>query len=156
MVEQSASHPPNRSWRESPHLSFTQKSLPVEGDPETPEDFNRALSYLETITAHFLEFGPLEEKTPLDVEHELTYHNSWHEYEVEQEKKHGKPTTEYREINLYQLRALSKRKLMALAEMGQEDNPSLPVAQHLDMLIEQAITDEETLNRLTTPDEPTL
>jgi hypothetical protein len=151
MVEQSAGQPPKQSWRESPHLSFDQKSLPIEGDPETPEDFSRALSYLETITAHFLEFGPLEEKTPLDVEHELFYHNSWHEYEVEQERAAGDTQVEYREISLAQLRALSKRKLLALSEMGQEDNASFSVAQFFDQLLEQAITDEEALERLMTP-----
>jgi hypothetical protein len=114
------------------------------------------LNYLENITAHFQEFGPVAERTAIDLEHELAYHNSWHEYEVEQERKAGIKEAVYREINLYQLRALSKRKLMALAETGQEDEPSFPAAQRLDMLIEQAIAEEETLNRLTTSasDEP--
>src|SRR5688572_3759997 len=107
------------TWRESPHLSFAAQSLKLPGDPETPADFNRALNYVETITNHFLEFGPLEEKTPFDVAYELSHANAWHQYEVEQERKKGEPAAEYREISLTQLRALSKRKLLALAEMGQ-------------------------------------
>jgi hypothetical protein len=151
MLEQSTHQPQKQRWLESPHLSFAQKSQPSEGDPETPEDFSRAFSYLETITAHFLEFGPLEEKTSMDVEHELSYHNSWHEYEVEQEQKHGNSRAEYREISLAHLRALSRRKLRALAEAGPSAVESLPVAQQMDQLIEQALTEEEALNRLTAP-----
>jgi hypothetical protein len=147
MVEQSPSQSPKPNWRESAHLNFAQKPLPIEGDPETPEDFSRALAYLDQISAHFLEFGPVEEKTAIDIEHELAYHNSWHEYEVEQERKVGIKEAVYREISLKQLRALSKRRLLALVEAGQEDGASVFV----DQLIEQAVTDEEALERLTTP-----
>ena len=58
------------------------------------------------------------------MEHELAYHNSWHEYEVEQERKAGIKEADYREISLNQLRALSKRKLLAMAETGREDEAS--------------------------------
>jgi hypothetical protein len=125
--------------------------IQVPGDPDTVEDFLRAHQYLETITAHFLEFGPLEEKTPFDVAYELSYHNAWHQFEVEGERKGGKMAAEYREISLTQLQALSKRRLLALAEAGSEEDASLAVAQQLDQLIEQAVAEEEALNRLTTP-----
>jgi hypothetical protein len=147
MVEHSPSHSPKLSGRESAHLSFTQKPLPIEGDPETPEDFNRAHAYLNQITAYFQEFGPLEEKTPYDVAYELSYHNAWDQYEVEAERKAGEKQAEYREINLYQLRALSKRKLLAMAETERVDEASTFV----DQLIEQAIAEEEALNRLIAP-----
>lgn len=152
MVEQSPKQTPKPSWRESPHLSFAAQSLKLPGDPETPSDFNRAFSYLDQITTHFQEFGPLKEKTAIDLEHELAYHNTWHEYEIAQERKAGITEAEYREINLYQLRALSKRRLLAKAEAGKVDGASTFV----DQLIEQAIADEEALERLTmpTPDEP--
>jgi hypothetical protein len=147
MVEHSPSHSPQPNWRESLHLNFTQKPLPIEGDPEIPEDFTRALIYLEHITTHFLEFGPIEEKTPFDVAYELSYHNAWHQWEVEQERKAGEKSAEYREINLKQLRALSKRRLLAKAEIGHEDETSIFV----DQLIEQAVAEEEAFERMMAP-----
>lgn len=146
MVEQAPRQPPKASWYESPHLSFGQKPLPIEGDPETETGFKRAFGYLETITAHFLEFGPLEEKTPFDVAYELSHHNAWHQWEVEQERKSGEKLAEYQEINLYQLRALSKRRLLAIAELGLKDT-NYPAVEFIDTLIEQAVVDEEAFNR---------
>src|SRR5687768_15157584 len=108
------------SYRESPHLSFDHTTIALPGDPETPAEFRRALAYLDAITAHFLEFGPLEEKTAFDVAYELSYHNAWHQYEVEQERKAGEQTATYREVNLSQLRALSQWKLQALAERAEQ------------------------------------
>jgi hypothetical protein len=125
--------------------------IQVPDDPDTVEDFLRAHQYLETITAHFLEFGPLAEKTAADVAYELDYHNRWHQYEVEQNQHAGIPAASYRAISLVHLRALSKRRLLALAEAGSEDDASLSVAQYLDQLIEQAVAEEEALNGLTTP-----
>ena len=147
MVEQSPNHSLQSNWRESVHLNFAQKPLSTEGDPEMPEAFSRALHYLESITAHFQEFGPLEEKTSIDLGHELSYHNSWHEYEVEQARQAGDQTATYQEISLHQLRALSRRCLLAMTEAGQKDEASLFVAQ----LIEQAIAEEEALDRVMTP-----
>jgi hypothetical protein len=122
----------------------------VSGDPDSAEDFTRAHQYLETITAHFLEFGPLEEKTPADVAYELDYHNRWHQYEVEEDQKAGLLKAIYREISLAHLRALSKRRLLALVEARKEDDASFSAAQYLDQLIEQALAEEEALNQLTT------
>jgi hypothetical protein len=146
MVEQSPTRTPQSQWRESPHLSFESQSVKIPGDPEDPADFSRALRYLETITDHFLEFGPLEEKTPFDVAYELSYHNRWYQYEAEQRSEAGGTQAEHREISLAQLRALSKRKLLALLETGQSPAESLPVAQHIDLLIDQAFIEEQMLN----------
>jgi len=145
MVEQAARDSPKPNWRESPHLSFAQKPPPIEGDPETPEDFTRALSYLENITDHFLEFGPLAEKTAWDVTYELSYHTAWSQYEVQAERNAGEKQAAYRAINLYQPRALSKRRLLALAEAGRQDEANNLV----DQLIEQAVAGEEAFQRLT-------
>jgi hypothetical protein len=80
----------------------------------------------------------------------LSYHNAWHNYEVEQERKAGVKEAEYREISLAHLRALSKRRLMAMAGSG-EAEAVYPIARFFDQLIEQAIAEEEALNRLTRP-----
>jgi hypothetical protein len=125
--------------------------IQVPGDPDSAEDFLRTHQYLETITAHFLEFGPLVEKTAADVAYELDYHNRWHQYEVEQHHNAGILAASYQEISLVHLRALSKRRLLAFVEARQEEDVSFAVAQYLDQLIEQALAEEEALNRLTTP-----
>src|SRR5688572_12116972 len=119
MSERTSSTPDKAQFGDIYQSRFYQYGTEVQlpGDPETPEDFARAQSYLETITAHFLAFGPIEEKTPFDVTYELGYHNSWHQYEVEQERKAGEKEIEYRAITLSQLRALSQRKRLALAEV---------------------------------------
>ena len=147
MVEHAPQQHPTSHWRESPHLAFDEQAQRIEGDPETPADFNRAFSYLETITAHWLEFGPLEEKTAWDVAYELSYHNAWHQYEVEQERKAGEQQAEYRAINLNQLQVLSKRRLLAFEETGWAVTPVYQVVQHVDALIEQAVLAQEQLEQ---------
>lgn len=140
----------NFTWhgRESPYLTFGQQALRIEGDPETPADFSRALNYLEIITAHLLEFGPLEAKTAWDVAYELSYHNAWHQSEIEEERKAREQQAEYRAINLHQLRALSKRRVLALEEAGWALTPVYQVVHHMDTLIEQAICEQEQLEHV--------
>jgi hypothetical protein len=118
------------------------------GDPESPEDFARAQHYLETITTHLLEFGPWWEKQPQDVVNELDYHNAWHQYEVEQERKAGEKQAEYRAVNLQQLRALSQRRVWALEENGWEVTQAYRVVCFFDKLIEEAVLEQEQLEQL--------
>lgn len=148
MVEHVHQQNPTAPWRESPSLVFDEQSLQIEGDPETLTDFTRAFSYLETITEHWLEFGPLEEKTAWDVVYELDYHNAWHQYEVEQERKAGEQQAEYRAISLQQLQALSKRRVLAFEAIGWAVTPIYQVVQQVDALIEQAVLEQEHLEQL--------
>ncbi len=122
-------------------------AIQLPGDPEVPEDFARARSYLETITTHWLEFGPVWEKQPQDIVEELAYHNAWHKAEVELEQKRDR-TAEYREINLKQLQALSKRRILAFEETGWEVTHDYRVACHLDWLIGKAVQEQEQVEQL--------
>src|SRR5438552_14125473 len=85
------------------------REIQMPGDPETLEDFARAHAYLESITAHLIEFGPVWEKAPNDILIELQHHNAWQLYQIEMARKAGEKTAAYREINLQNLRALSQR-----------------------------------------------
>src|SRR5215212_9290410 len=116
MPEQFPKPQPEERFGDCQQSRFLQfgTEIQVEGDPSTGEDFERAHDYLETMTAHWIEFGPWWEKKPQDVVDELNYHNAWHQYEVEQERKAGEKQAAYRIINLQQLRALSKRRVLAL------------------------------------------
>lgn len=121
--------------------------IQLPGDPETSEDFARARSYLETITHHLLAFGPVWDKQPQDVVYELDYHNAWHQYEVEQERKAGEQA-EYREINLHNLSALSNRRVLALEETGWAVTQDYQVVRHIDNLISAAVLEQEQLEQL--------
>ncbi len=124
----------------------TEIQLP--NDPTSPEDFARAQNYLETITKHLIEFGPVWEKKPQDIAYELDYHNAWHHYEVEQERKAGENQADYREITIQQLRALSKRRVLAFEETGWEVTHDYRVVCFFDQLIETAVAENEEIRRL--------
>lgn len=134
-------------YTQSRFLQFGNE-IQLPGDPETADDFVRTQHYLETITAHCLEFGPWWEKQPQDMANELAYHNAWHHYEVEQERKAGEPKAEYREVNLHQLRALSKRRVLAFEETGWTVTQAYRVVNFFDRLIEQAAVEQEVLEQL--------
>jgi len=150
MIEQTTHVPDAERFGDISQSRFykygTEIQLP--GDPETPEDFARAQSYLETITHHLLEFGPVWEKQPQDVVYELDYHNAWHQYEVEQERKAGEQQAEYRAINLHNLRALSNRRVLALEEAGWAVTQDYQVVRHVDNLIATAVLEQEELEQL--------
>jgi hypothetical protein len=146
MSEQPPRAPPERfaEIEQSRFLQFgTDIHLP--GDPQSAEDFARAQSYLEMITAHCLEFGPWWEKQPQDVVDELAYHNAWHQYEVEQERQVGEQPAAYRAINVHQLRALSKRRVLAFEESGWEVTQAYRVVYFFDTLIEAAVLEQVEL-----------
>lgn len=125
----------------------TEIQLP--NDPASPEDFARAQNYLEVITNHLIEFGPVWEKKPQDVVYELDYHNAWHQYEVEQERKAGENQAQYHAITIQQLRALSKRRVLAFEDTGWEVTHDYRVVCFFDQLIEAAAAEAEELRRLT-------
>lgn len=150
MVEQMP-HVPNKApvgdvYQSRFYQYGTEVQLP--GDPETREDFARAQSYLETITHHLVEFGPVWEKQPKAVTYELDFHNAWHKHEVEQEQRRGEHQAAYHEVTLLQLRALSKRRALALEETGQEATSDFQVVQHIDGLIEQALLEQQAIEAL--------
>ncbi len=128
--------------------------IQVPGDPETPEDFIRAQSYLEAITAHFIEFGPVWEKTPTDVVAELSHNNVWDQFEIEQERKAGEKAAVYREITLHNLAALSKRRILAFEETGWEVTHDYKVVTHIDSLIEQALLEQAQFEQLMAVSDP--
>ncbi len=150
MVEQAPRPPPEERFAEVDQSRFLQfgNDIHLPGDPETPEDFARAQQYLETITAHCIEFGPWWEKQPQDVVNELDYHNAWHQYEIEQERKAGEKQAEYRAINLPHLRALSKRRVLAFEETGWEVTQAYRVVCFFDKLIEDAALAQEKFEQL--------
>ncbi len=118
------------------------------GEPAASADV-RALAYLDAITAHFLEFGPLEKKTAFHVAYELSHHNAWHQFEVAQERKAGEKTATYQEITLYHLRALSQRKVQAMAESGAQEGEAYRVVCFIDGLLAEAVAAEEEIERPT-------
>jgi len=124
----------------------TEIQLP--NDPASPEDFVRAQNYLEAITNHLIEFGPVWKKQPQDIVYELDYHNAWHHYEVEQERKAGEPQATYHEINLKQLQALSKRRVLAFEDTGWEVTHDYRIICHFDQLIDAAVAEQETMYQL--------
>jgi len=124
-------------YRDSPWLRF-EGGFAFKGDPENTEDFAQALDILETITSHFMEFGPWQEKTTVDLSEDLSYHNAWGRHEA---------GASYRETTLDQLQAISLRRIRAMEETGWQFTPSYIVASTLDRLIEQALTADEVLNR---------
>jgi hypothetical protein len=114
-------------------------------DPETTPTKRRAAHYLTTITAHFLEFGPLWEKTPADLVYELDYHNAWQQFEVDQERKRGEHTAAYHEVRLVDLQALAQANVRALAECGEHDSDAYRIAQYVEQLIAAALSEEQEL-----------
>ncbi len=55
---------------------------------------------------------------------------------------------EYRAINLHNLRALSKRIVLAFEETGWEVTHDYKVVTHIDSLIEQALLEQEQFEEL--------
>ncbi len=140
-------------FEQSRFLQFGTE-IHLAGDPESPEDFARAQHYLETITTHCIEFGPWWEKRPQDVVNELDYHNAWQQYEVEQERKAGEKQAEYQAITIQQLRALSKRRVLAFAETGWEVTHAYRVVCFFDQLIETAMLEQEQPEQLMAASSP--
>ena len=134
---------PLPDYRQSRFLQFGN-DVHIEGDPTTLEAFTSALRLLETITDHFLEFG-LWEKTPTDVKDELAYHNGWHRTELERQGKDPEATEQ--EITIANLRALSKRRLLAMEETGWNLTHYYRPVRFLDNLIEKALAAETALQR---------
>lgn len=132
-------------YRASPLLQFGN-DIHLKGDPETAENFARALAYLEAITDYFLEFGLLRH-TLADVAYELAYHNDRHRTKVEQAELSGQPI-EYQEITLANLRALSKRRLLAMDETGWNLTHFYRPAGVIDHLIEKASAAEAAMQAL--------
>jgi hypothetical protein len=122
--------------------------IQLPGDPATAADFARGLHYLEAITDHLLASGSWWEKTACDVADALCYHNDWHHYEVEQERKAGIIEAEYRAISAHNLRALSKRRVLALEENGWSVTFAYRIVCFVDRLIAEAAADEEERERL--------
>jgi hypothetical protein len=127
--------------------------MPQEQDLHHPSpETTRAAHYLATITEHFLEFGPLWEKTPADLVYELDYHNAWHQFEVEQARHRGERTAAYHEVRLVDLRTLSQKNVQALAERGEHDSEAYRIAQYVEQLIAEAVSEEQEMEqRLCTP-----
>ncbi len=147
MVEQTTYTPDEARFGDVYQSRFYQfgPEIQVPGDPDNPEDFARSQHYLETITDHLLEFGPVWEKTPHDIMVELHHRNAWQQYEVQQERKAGDKTAEYREITIQQLRALSKRRVLALEDSGWEVTHDYRVVCHIDNLVEKAVLEQEEI-----------
>jgi len=133
---------PLLDYRQSRFLQWGN-DVQIEGDPTTREAFTSVLHLLETITDHFLEFG-LWEKTPADVKDELAYHNGWHRTELEQQSRESETTDE---ITLANLRALSKRRRLAMEETGWHLTHYYRPVRFLDNLIEKALAAETELQR---------
>jgi len=129
----------------SPHYQYGAESR-LPGDPDNPADFVRAQNYLETITNHLIECGPVWEKQPQAIVEELAYQNAWHKAEVEMEQKRDR-TAEYREIDLKYVQALSKRRILALEETGWEVTQAYRVACYIDSLLHRAIEEQEQLEQ---------
>jgi hypothetical protein len=122
--------------------------MPQEQDPHHPSlEATQAAHYLATITAHFLEFGLLWEKTPADLVYELDYHNAWHKYEVDQERKRGEHTAAYHEVRLVDLQALAQANVRARAERGEHDSDAYRVARYVEQLIAAALSEERAIEQ---------
>jgi hypothetical protein len=150
MTERALNPQPDDRFANPYESRFLQhgNEVKLSGDPETPEDFARAQNYLEAITNHLIEFGPVWEKKPQDIAYELDYHNAWHHYEIEQERKTGEVQATYHEINLKQLQALSKRRVLAFEDTGWEVTHDYRVICHFDQLTDAAVAEQETMYRL--------
>ncbi len=90
---------------------------------------NLPLLILEAITAYFVESGPLFDKTPDDLRHELSFQNDWHSEEY--------PDITAKEVTLLQLLQASTKRLAS-----DEGNA---VHTHIHHLIEAAFIEYEML-----------
>ncbi len=88
------------------------------------------------------------EKTPQNIMEELDHINAWTQFQIQQERRRSDVPLEYHEITIHQLRALSKRRVLAFEEAGQAAAPDFQVLQHLDSLIEQALLEQQALEAL--------
>lgn len=138
---------PLSDYQASRFLQFGN-DVQLAGDPPTAETFARTLHFLETITDHFIEFG-LWEKTPADLAYELRYHNNGQRTEAP--LQNGEPVAEAPEITLANLRALSKRRLLAMDETGWNLTHFYRPLSFMDKLIEKATTAEAEIEALIIP-----
>jgi len=135
---------------QSRFLQFDQAAIQLPGDPNTPEDFARAQAYLEIITQQCLQRG-IWDVQPADLVAQLADQNEWHRFEVEQEHRGGDRTAEYRAINLQQLHALSRRRVLAFEDTGWEVTQAYRIAAFLDQLVEKAAAGQEEFEKQLTP-----
>ncbi len=150
MAEQAPIPQPEERFTDPYHSRFYQfgQELQMPGDPTTPDDFMRAQDYLETITARSLQRGSLWNMKPADIVADLDYHNAWHQYEVEQERRGGDRTAEYREINLKQLQALSRRRVLAFEDTGWEVTQAYRAVRYFDQILSTAVFEQEQFEQL--------
>lgn len=147
-------------YEQSAWLDFTDKTIRVEGDPETPEGFGEAYHFLQVVTVYFkTEYGSASSPTQQglwwtvtseDIKDELEHRNQWAQWDVRRRQQTDETATAT-EVTLGQALALSYRRLHALQGIGGANRPEYPLFLHLHEKIREARLQEAEIDHVQQP-----
>lgn len=148
-----------RDYEHSAWLNVEDKTICVEGDPETWAEFAAAYDFLDVVTVYFkTDYGSSSSPTQRglwwtvtaeDVKDELEHRNQWATWEALLGRNVDESLTTL--VNLEHVLALSFRRLQALQGMGGPQRPEYPLFLHLHEQIRQARLAEAKLQQVLRP-----
>jgi hypothetical protein len=147
-------------YEQSAWLDVADKTIRVEGDPETPEDFAAGYDFLHIVTVYFkTEHGSISSPTQQglwwtvtaeDIKDELEHRNQWAQWNARRRQQTDETVTAT-EVTLAQVLALSYRRLQALQGIGGPNRPEYPLFLHLHEKIREARIQEAELQQVLRP-----
>jgi hypothetical protein len=145
------------AYEQSVWLDIRDKTLQIEGDPETPEAFAEAYHFLHVVTVYFkTEYSSSSSPTQKglwwtvtaeDIKDELEHRNTWAMWDARRRQQTDE-TAMATEVELAHVLALSYRRLQALEEIGGPEQPEYPVFLHLHEKIREARLAEAKLDQV--------
>lgn len=148
------------AYERSAWLDVHDKTIQVEGDPETPEEFAAAYDFLHVATVYFkTDYGSSSSPTQKglwwtvtaeDIKDELDHRNQWATWAALHRREPDAPVVS---VELAHVLALSHRRLQALEEIGGSEQPDYPVFLHLHEKIREARMAEARLEQVLRPGE---
>src|SRR5690242_18496591 len=147
-------------YEQSAWLDVNDKTIQVEGDPETPEGLGEAYHFLHVVTVYFkTEYGSASSPTQQglwwtvtaeDIKDELEHRNQWATWDARRRQQTDETATAT-EVTLAQVLALSYRRLQALQGIGGAQRPEYPLFLHLHEKIREARLQEAKLEQVLRP-----
>lgn len=144
-------------YERSAWLDVTDKTIQVEGDPETPEVFAEAYHFLHVVTVYFkTDYGSSSSSpqrglwwtvTAEEIKAELDHRNTWAVWDARRRQQTDETATAT-EVELAHVLALSYRRLQALEEIGGPERQEYPVFLHLHEKIREARMAEAKLDQV--------
>lgn len=144
-------------YEHSAWLDVDDKTIQVEGDPETPEGFGEAYRFLHVVTVYFkTEHGSASTATQRglwwtvtaeDIKAEVEHRNQWATWDARR-KRQTDETAVATAIELAHVLALSYRRLQALQGIGGAQRPEYPLFLHLHEKIREARLKEAELEQV--------